>query len=238
MIAAVLVLLAAQAAAAPPSPTPTATPPINILRANPNSTGAVPTGSLADFAKRIKLKLPEGQPRVLTNESVKQLAEGIELTTTIGGGPLPRAVGRSDQEGKKAMWQQRYRDAVSRVATLEARIKRLEGEANRLEQEFYARDNPVERDTQIKPAWDKALADLQAARDDLADARKRPDEVLNAARRDGALPGWFRGIEEGAPEAPAPRQGSAASAGAQARPEPTPTPTVTPRPRVRPVGPS
>jgi hypothetical protein len=236
MIAAVLVVLAAQPAAAPPTPTPTATPPINILLASPNSTGAVATGSLADFAKHLKLKLPEGQPRVLTNETVKQLAEGIELTTTIGGGPLPPAVGRSDQQGKKAMWQQRYRDAVSRVATLEAKVKRLESEANRLEQEFYAHDNPVERDTQIKPAWDKALAELQAARDALADARKGPDEVLNAARRDGALPGWFRGIEEGGPAAPAPPQGRAVGAGVQARPEPTPTPT--PRPPRRPVGPS
>ena len=236
MTACLLVLLAARAAAPTPEPTPTATPPINILRGREGSEAAAPTGTLADFAKHLKLKLPEGQTRLLTNESVKQLSEGIELTTTIGGGPLPRASSASANEGKKAMWQQRYRDAVSRVAALEAKVKRLESEANGLEQEFYAHDNPVERDTQIKPAWDKALSDLQAARKALGEARNQPDEVLNAARRDGALPGWFRGIEAGEP-GPTPAASGGTGAAAPAAPAP-PTPTPTPRKPVRPVGPS
>ena len=92
------------------------------------------------------------------------------------------------------MWQQRYRDAVSRVAALEAEIKRLEGEAARLERDFYAIDDPAQRDGVVKPAWDQALNDLRRAKADLAEARNKPEQVLEAARRDGALPGWFRGL--------------------------------------------
>lgn len=235
MSTALLGLLALLAAAPPaPTPTPTVTPPINILLSKPNSGSPVSAGSLADFAGKVKLKLPEGEARVLTNESVKQLSEGIELTTSIGGGPAPRTTGASRDEGKKAMWQQRYRDAVSRVAELEAAIKRLEPEVAGLEQAFYAHDDPFERDAKIKPAWDKALADLRAARSELEEARKLPEEVLNAARRDGALPGWFRGLDE-SPAAPA---ATTAPAGLVAPPPPEPTATPTPRAPVRPPGPS
>jgi hypothetical protein len=236
MNAGLLVVLAVQAAATAATPTPTPTPPVNILVSRESSEAAVPTGSLADFAKKTKLKLPEGKPRVLTNESVKELAEGIELTTTIGGGPPSRSGGSSRGPGTKAMWQQRYRDAVSRVANLEAQVKRLEAEANRLEQEFYAHDDPFERDAKIKPAWDKALADLSAAKEALADARKGPDEVLNDARRAGALPGWFRGLDEGGGANPSPARPPAVAGAPLQPPEPTATPT--PRPPVRPAGPT
>ena len=236
MNAGLLVVLVAQAAAAPPTPTPTATPPINILVSRAGGDAAMPVGSLADFAKRTRLKLPEGQPRVLTNESVKQLAEGIELTTTIGGGPVPRLSGPSRGDGKKATWQQRYRDAVARIAGLESDVKRLESDANRLEQEFYAHDDPFERDAKIKPAWDKAVADLRAAQEALAAARKEPEEVLNAARRDGALPGWFRGLDEAGAAQAAPARPMANVGSESPRPEPTPTPT--PRPPARPAGPT
>ncbi len=228
--------LLALLAAPPPTPTatPTATPPINILLSKPNSGSPVSAGTLADFAGKVKLNLPEGGPRVLTNESVKQLSEGIELTTSVGGGPAPLTAGASRDDGKKAMWQQRYRDAVSRVAGLEAEIKRLETEVAGLEQAFYAHDDPFERDGKIKPAWDKALADLRAARSELEEARKGPDEVLNAARRDGALPGWFRGLDQ----SPAASPPTIAPGGLVAPPPPEPTATPTPRARLRPAGPS
>ena len=192
-------LLALAAAAVAPTPTPVATPSIGILLAKPGEEAPPRGDSLADVAKRIKLKLPANQPRVINNEAVKQLSEGVELTMTMA--PTGGAAGgfhghESGDERKKAIWQQRYRAAVERVHRLEADVKELESRANRLEQEFYAHDDPVYRDAVIKPAWDKSLTDLAKAKADLEDARKEPNEVLNAARRDGALPGWFRGLDE------------------------------------------
>lgn len=224
-----LFLVAAQAGAAA-SPTPTPTPRLNILLSRSSAEGASPTGSLSDVAMRIKLKLPEGQPRVLTNDTVKQLAQGVQLTTTKGtGGAVYAPVGGSQESPKKAMWQQRYRAAVSRVAELEADVKRLESEANGLETDFYAHDDPAQRDGVIKPAWDKALADLSKAKSDLAEARGKPEQVLDEARRDGALPGWFRGLDQAGAE-PAPAPARAGAAPGQKRPTPSRPPASGPGP--------
>jgi hypothetical protein len=107
------------------------------------------------------------------------------------------------------------------VRRLEADVKSLEAKVIGLERDFYSRDDPVYRDSTIKPAWDKALSDLEKARADLETARSQPDEVVNAGRREGALPGWFRGLDDAAlPPASAPQA-------QQVRPAPRPTPRPT-----------
>jgi hypothetical protein len=195
--------------------------------------------SLAEVAKRIKLKLPANAPRVLTNESVKQLAQGVELTmsaATAGGAGRGVSATGGSEDAKKAKWQQRYRAALQRVHGLESEVKTLETQANGLERDFYAHDDPVYRDSTIKPKWDKTLAALQKARIDLEEARKQPDEVLNAARRDGALPGWFRGMED---ESGPVSSGSTSAASGQEPPRsPTPRPTPTQATPRQPVGPT
>ncbi len=229
MITALLVL----AAAAAPAPTPVVTPSISILLARPGAEEPPRGDSLADVARRIKLKLPANQPRVINNEAVKQLSEGVELTMTsapTGGAAGGFRGGESGDERKKAIWQQRYRAAVERVRRLEADVKDLESRASRLEQEFYAHDDPAYRDSTIKPAWDKSLSDLAKAKSDLEEARKEPNAVLNAGRRDGALPGWFRGLDE----APGP----ANRGGERTAPPATPAATPTAPPRRGANGPS
>ncbi len=236
---ALLILLAAATAAAPPAPSPSPTPALTILLAKPEGAPPPQGGSLAEVAKRIKLKLPGDRPRVLTNETVKQLAEGVELTTAApgAGGGAAVAPGAAADESKKARWQQRYRSAVQRVAALEAEVKSLEARANELEREFYSHDDPAYRDSTIKPNWDNTLTQLQKTKDELEAARKQPDEVLNAARRDGALPGWFRGLDsETAPALPPAAQGGARATSPARKVPPTPTPL--PPESIRPVGPS
>ena len=219
------------------TPTPVATPPIHILLSKPDSE-PVPRGeSLSEVAKHIKLRLPANQPRILTNMSVKQLAEGVELTTGAAGPRGSAAVPPSgaNEESKKVRWQQRYRAAIERVRRLEADVKNLETQVNGLERDFYSRDDAVYRDSTIKPAWDKALSDLQKARADLETARKQPEEVLDAARRDGALPGWFRGLDEESPSTAAAQQVPRGRQGQAPRPTPKPTPVP---PKERPEGPT
>jgi len=223
--------LAPQAGEPSPTPTPVATAAINVLMSRPDSEAGPRGNSLSDVAKHIKLKLPANQPRVLTNASVKQLAEGVELTTGAGGSAQAAVAPLSNagDESKKAKWQQRYRAALDRVRNLEATVKSLETQVAGLERDFYGRDDAVYRDSVIKPAWDKALADLQKARADLETARKQPDEVITAARRDGALPGWFRGLDETPPPA-------AGAAPARPSTRPTPKPRST-QPKELQVGP-
>jgi hypothetical protein len=193
--------LALLLAATPPTPTPApgATAPIAVLHAEQGKSSLASTGeSLATVASRIKLHMPANRPRVIDNAVVKQLASGVELTTTSErpreeqvppSGPRERASG-------KAMWQARYVAAVARAIRLEADVKRLTAEANRLQTDFYAEADPAQRDGVIKPAWDKTLANLADANRALDRARKEPNEIVNDARRAGGLPGWFRGLDQ------------------------------------------
>ena len=209
------------------SPTPSPTPPIAILSTRSGSAQQPVRGQgLSEVAKAIKLKLPPDQGRALTNESIKRLAQGVELTTAkTAGPPLAPASSAGSSDAKKLYWQQQYLAAATRVSKLEANAKRLEGEVNRLEREFYAHDDPAQRDGVIKPAWDKALADLKRTQAELEQARNAVNDVISAARQDGAEPGWFRGLEEASQPSSAIAQ---ETAGAQPTPLAKPTPRATP----------
>lgn len=196
------VVLAAAAAAPPPTPTPTPAP-VSRLATRGSGTARPASGSLADLAGRVKLRLPEGQGRVITNDSLKTLGAGVELTTAKAASPVDSDAGQgadAEEARLREQWQERYQAARAELEALEQEIYRLEGEVGRLESEFYATDDPVRRDTVVKPAWDKAIADLAAARERLADAQAAPDKVRDDALRDGALPGWFRGLPTPTPE--------------------------------------
>ena len=169
------------------------------------ATAAPPRGkSLGEVARGIKLHFPKGESRVITNDSLKALSDGVELTT--GSAPLPALTSaseggtspESEEAQRKALWQERYFAAQQEATSLEADEARLSQEVARLEREFYSRDDPYQRDNVIKPAWDEAMARLRDVQQRLPAARRAPDEIANAARKDGALPGWFR---ESAPQA-------------------------------------
>jgi len=198
-----LVLAAPPAVKPTPTPVPIATPTVVLLPSSQRSAPAA--GGLADLARGIKLRLPAGDSRVITNERVKELSRGVELTTSIPGPPEQAEAGRVEQatreEGEKQQyWVERYQEARREVEDLQAEVARLEEETARLERDFYSRDDPAYRDGVIKPAWDQALEDLRANREKLEEARSAPDRVKDEALRDGALPGWFRGLPE--PSAP------------------------------------
>jgi len=197
-----MVFVAALLLAAPPAtPTPVAMPtPAAMVLRGMESFGTSPgtPDSLAAAAKKIRLRLPADQPRVINNDTVKKLAEGVELTTATGrpATAAPTAAPGGSPEAKKAMWQHRYVAARVRVGRLQAVIARLQSEVNLLQTKFYATDDPAQRDGIVKPAWDRALANLKQAQDELERARGEPDKILDAASADGALPGWFRGLDD------------------------------------------
>lgn len=197
-------LLALVLLAAAPTATPTPVAPIELLREGRRPEAAKPT-SLSDVAKGVKLRLPEGEGRVLTNDSVRQLSQGVELTTAIPyqAPPIGR-VGGGASEASKELWQQRYQYARWEAAQLEREIARLEGEAAVLETQFYSIDDPFRRDGVIKPQWDASVAALREARARRAAVAARPGQIIDEARRAGALPGWFRGLPEPDPDRPPP----------------------------------
>jgi hypothetical protein len=220
MIELFLVLAVAQEPAKP-TPIPATPVAIDLLKGSHAGAEAKRGQELSEVAKGIRLKFPEGETRRLTNDSVKSLGEGVGLTTAHPG-QAPRSGGTRrgpEPERAKEAWQQRYQEARSRALYWDSEVKRLQSEVARLERDFYARDDPAYRDGVVKPAWDKALADLETAKQQQALSQKEPDEIVAQGARQGALPGWFRGLPE--PTVPATPPIPRPAAGATATPRPS-----------------
>ncbi len=94
--------------------------------------------------------------------------------------------------GGEAEWQEIARRDRKAVADARARVAELSATASKLENDFYAWDDGQYRDRVIKPAWDRTLSDLDAAKRQLAEAEKNLADLPERARKAGALPGWIR----------------------------------------------
>ncbi len=194
--------------ASPPPPTPTPAPAPTARPALVRRATGAPSSSLAEVAARTRLRTGQGGI-VITNENLQALAGDVELTSASGGGPQPvvtpqavagaRDRATSGEAALQRLWQQRYQRARGYLRFLEDEEARLNREVERLKTEFYAVDDGFRRDREIKPAWDEALSKLTETRRLLGESRALPDEVMQAALREGALPGWFRGLPEPAP---------------------------------------
>jgi hypothetical protein len=195
-----VLLVAIQSEPPLPAPTPILTPtpsPLRILKRTPPSQ--IKQGlTLSDAAKRIKLKTPGNKPLKMTNDSVKELSKGVELTTAASA-PDRGSEGNarsSENEQRKTYWQEKYQAARMENIRLTELIANLESEVAKLQRDFYSRDDPAYRDGVVKPALDTALANLNQAKKDLEKAKDLPNQVLAEAQRDGAQPGWFRGLPD------------------------------------------
>ncbi len=140
---------------------------------------------------------------VITNETLPEYATGdlsiaAEKPAAQGDAAAaePPAESASGEESGEAYWRERVRGARLRWRDLLAEITRLESEVADLRRRFYAEDDGFYRDSQIKPAWDRALDRLGETRDEVRRARDNLQTILEEGRRAGALPGWLReGIE-------------------------------------------
>ncbi len=212
-------LVAAVAAAQAPTPTPTPKParsPRLAGGSESSSSGrAIGAGgsSLADIARRQKEQRErEGKKPslgVITNESLRK--GGAAATPTPApkaasrgrgtAGPTPAAPSPTpvpipewrDLQGRtEADWRRMVAEARTNQTATENRVKTLEAEVKRLENDFYAWSDGNYRERVIKPAWDQAREDLAKARQELDEARARMSDLEEEARRSNAPPGWLR----------------------------------------------
>jgi len=192
-------------AADPPTPTPTHTP--------------RPAGgkSLNDVAKDKELKgVEKGKAIVITNENLSEYAEKGSVTSAGGGeksnrrsvrgGDKVQVVDTGDSGGtggtggsghtdeRRRFWQSRYKSQVELVASYRYQIQVLDSEIPGLWRDFYAWDDPMYRDGVIKPKIDAAMARRSKLEGELVEAESKLNEIKSDARKDGAEPGWFRGI--------------------------------------------
>jgi hypothetical protein len=193
-------------AADPPTPTPTRTP---------RPAGGT---SLNEMAKDTELKGAEkGKEIVITNENLSEYADKGSVTAVSGADtsnlrPV-RDPAKVDQvtsndpensDERRRYWQNEYKRQVELVASIRYQITVLDGEIPGLWRDFYAWDDPMYRDGVIKPKLDQAMARRQGLEEQLVDAEGKLSEIKEQARRDGAEPGWFRGISVPTPYPPTP----------------------------------
>jgi hypothetical protein len=96
-------------------------------------------------------------------------------------------------------WRQTYTQQLERIAAIERQIADLDYQIPGLWNDFYSRDDPAYRDGVIKPKLDRALVRRDELAKQLEDERPKLQQIKEDARKDGAEPGWFRGIQEPTP---------------------------------------
>jgi len=191
-------------------PTPTATP-------TPSPTQTPQPRTVAEAARQAQASTGGGEgtaptrtPFVISNDNLAELAAKGTLTevTTASHGSSHPAVNPSstagsdvgsaatrEEESKKAYWRSRYRDQKGLVETMKKEIEALDGEIPGLWNQFYSWDDPAYRDGVIKVRLDEALARREELAKRLPEEEAKLPEIMDQARRDGALPGWFRDLK-------------------------------------------
>jgi hypothetical protein len=138
-----------------------------------------------------------------TTSLVDAVRGGGDPSNTMDGS----LVGESqlEQEERRRYWRSRYERQLDLVASLEEQIEVLDNEIPGLWRDFYAWDDPMYRDGVIKPKLDEALTRRQSLEEKLGEERERLPKIKEGARRDGATPGWFRGLDSPKPEGQQPK---------------------------------
>jgi hypothetical protein len=199
--AAALAICAALAVQAADSPTPTPT-------RTPRPSGG---NSLNEVAKEKELKGAEkGKSIVISNENLSSYAEKGSVTAVDEGKkkqPNRRPVRDTTKvevqppsdpahtDERRRYWQGLYKRQIDLIASIRNQITILDETIPGLWRDFYAWDDPMYRDGVIKPKLDEATARRTRLEQRLIDAEARMSEIKEDARKDGAEPGWFRGIK-------------------------------------------
>jgi len=154
--------------------------------------------SLAQVAQteRDRRQIADPTGIVITDETLEKFATG-DLTVVESSASQDQALAElskfeEEMAEKEAYWRggvreirQAWRDAYDKIPELEEKIFQLR-------QEFYREDNGFYRDGEIKPAWDRAIDQLEEARLDVEAHQKELTAFLEEGREAGALPGWLR----------------------------------------------
>jgi len=148
--------------------------------------------NLAEFSR--------GQKLTVADEANSSAAPAASASTAVAQATRDEAFWRN----RGLMIRRQWREAFDQISELETK-------AGELRQRFYAADDPYLRDSQIKPEWDHALEELEAARREVERSEIDLERFLEEGRRAGAFPGWLREGAELEPEH-TPRKASAAEA--------------------------
>lgn len=170
--------------------------PVVIDEGTATASGAQELAAVA-AAERERRRTAGPAMVVINNANLAEHATG-NLSIVSGPATKPGAAVTSPAEVTKdeRYWRDRVHGLRQQWAAAVDSIGELEARAAALRTRFYAQDDPYVRDGEIKPAWDRALENLDEAKDRARSLEDQLGAVLEEGRQAGALPGWLRdGIE-------------------------------------------
>lgn len=155
----------------------------------------------AEAERQRRRQLGEESTIVINNQNLADYAKDGQLTyveevagtsAAATSGETAGAAAERDRRQDEDYWRGRaidirlkWRRAVEDSDVLKDRIARLR-------QDFYREDDPYIRDGQIKPQWDKALVDLEQARDDARRYQVELDTLFQEAQDLGIELVWLQ----------------------------------------------
>lgn len=174
------------------------------------ATTAVAQSSLGELARQeaARRKTVKSTGKVLTNDSVSTVrssspASSSPAQTPAASGsdaPAAQADGKkpedkpkpeNDRKAQETAWRQRIQGARAALQRSQMFADALQSQINGLTTDFTSRDDPAQRAV-IADNRQKALAELDRVKNDIAQQTKAIAEIQEEARRAGVPPGWLR----------------------------------------------
>lgn len=160
--------------------------------------------SLGDVAKREEARRKATTAgKVYTNDNVKSEPGTVPATVSADPAAPPAAPGAQAakpdekpaqaEDPKKTEKYWRERAAAARTGLQRAKMfeEALQSRINALSTDFAARDDPAQRSV-VASDRQKALAELERVKKEIADFDKQLKDLEDEARKAGVPPGWLR----------------------------------------------
>ena len=159
--------------------------------------------SLGDVAKQEEARRKAVKAgKVYTNDSVQPdpgstapppatPASAVPASPSGAQGAKPEENPAEDPKKTEKYWRERVaaaRDGLQRAKTFE---EALQSRINALSADFTSRDDPAQRSV-IASDRQKALAELERVKKEIADFEKQLKDLEEEARKAGVPPGWLR----------------------------------------------
>ena len=162
--------------------------------------------SLGDLARReeARRKAIKTPGKVLTNDTVRSTAPSVPAAPPVAPAPAsstpaaaaPGATAEKpkpepDRKAQETAWRQRINAARDALQRSQIFAEALQSRINGLTADFTSRDDPAQRAV-VANDRQKALAELDRVRNDIAQQTKAIADIQEEARRAGVPPGWLR----------------------------------------------
>jgi hypothetical protein len=171
------------------------------------SQASAQTPTLAELAKKeeARQKGVTAPAKVVTNGDVpKGAAAGSKSTPSTGddksdkGDKTAKPAGKdarpdgADEPVKDAAWWQKRISAVrDELRRNEMFVDAMQTKINSLSADFAARDDPYQR-AKVGEERTRAIAEMDRAKAEIEEQKKKIAEIEDEARRAGVPPGWVR----------------------------------------------